>query len=300
MHARLRSWLQLLRAPNLFTVAGDPLAGFLLANFGVPTTDVLPVIGASLCFYGAGLLHNDLVDLAEDREERPDRPLPSGAASPRAVWLATLALCLIGIILCAVCGSLTTWLGAALVTAVGAYNQKLKKIPLFGALSMGTCRALSLLLGASAAPARAIPPDAWVCAVLLGLYIAAVTHLARFETRRSAPALARWLPGVVLGAMIATLAALPPMGAGASAVLGGGLSLGLLALAALLGFKLAFQLSSSQPPPLPPCIGRFIRLLLIIQAAFCSHSGLLGILFALMLLALWPISARVSKRFYAS
>ena len=230
MRARLRSWLQLLRAPNLFTVAGDPLAGFLLANFGVPTTGVLPALGASLCFYGAGLLHNDLVDLAEDREERPDRPLPRGAASPRAVWLATLALCLIGIILCAVCGSLTTWLGAALVTAVGAYNQKLKKIPLFGALSMGTCRALSLLLGASAAPARAIPPDAWVCAVLLGLYIAAVTHLARFETRRSAPALARWLPGVVLGAMIATLAALPPMGAGASAVLGGGLCLGLLAI----------------------------------------------------------------------
>jgi hypothetical protein len=100
--------------------------------------------------------------------------------------------------------------------------------------------------------------------------------------------------------MTATLAALPQMGAGASAVLGGGFCLGLLALAALLGFKLAFQLSSSQPPPLPPCIGRFIRLLLIIQAAFCSHSGLLGILFALMLLALWPISARVSKRFYAS
>lgn len=300
MQTRLRSWLQLLRAPNLFTVAGDPLAGFLLANFGVPTLGVLPALGASLCFYGAGLLHNDLVDLREDCEERPDRPLPSGAAPPRSVWLATIGLCLVGLALCTFCAPLTTLLGAGLLAAVATYNLGLKKIPLVGALNMGTCRSLSLLLGASAAPARAIPADAWVCAVLLGLYIAAVTHLARFETRRSTPPLARRLPGVVLTAMIAAIAALPPMGNGDSAVLGGVLSIGLLVLAAILGFKMAVQLSANEPPPLPPFIGRCIRLLLIVQAAFCSHSGPLGILFSVTLLALWPISARVSKRFYAS
>jgi 4-hydroxybenzoate polyprenyltransferase len=183
---------------------------------------------------------------------------------------------------------------------VGTYNQVFKKIPFVGALNMGVCRGLSLLLGASAAPARAIPADAWVCAILLCLYIAAVTHLARFETRNAIPPLAAWLPGIVLTGMIVTLAALPPMGNGSSAVLGRALSIGLLTLAAIVGVKLASQLSSKAPPPLPPSIGRFIRLLLPIQAAFGTHSGLFGILFALILLALWPISARVSKRFYAS
>jgi 4-hydroxybenzoate polyprenyltransferase len=281
-------------------VAGDPLAGFLLANFGVPTLGVLPALAASLCFYGAGLLHNDLVDLREDSHERPNRPLPSGAASPRAVWGTTIALCLVGLVFCILCAPLTLFLGAGLIIAVGTYNQVFKKIPFVGALNMGICRGLSLLLGASAAPARAIPDDAWISAVLLCLYIAAVTHLARFETRTSVPPIAAWLPGLVLICMMATVATLPPMGNGAPAVLGQALSMGLLTLAAILCFKLAAQLSSKEPPPLPPFIGRFIRLLLPIQAAFGAHSGLFGILFAFILLALWPISARVSKRFYAS
>ena len=35
MKSATHTWLQLLRAPNLFTVPGDPLAGFLLASGGV-------------------------------------------------------------------------------------------------------------------------------------------------------------------------------------------------------------------------------------------------------------------------
>ncbi|MEA3189035.1 MAG: hypothetical protein QOD99_2865, partial [Chthoniobacter sp.] len=73
---RLRTWLQLFRAPNLFTVPGDPLAGYLLVVRGSFNGAVLPAIGASICFYAAGLLMNDLADFAEDRRERPERPLP--------------------------------------------------------------------------------------------------------------------------------------------------------------------------------------------------------------------------------
>jgi hypothetical protein len=34
-HPKLTAWLQLLRVPNLFTVPGDPLAGFSLAAVAV-------------------------------------------------------------------------------------------------------------------------------------------------------------------------------------------------------------------------------------------------------------------------
>src|SRR5260221_228220 len=81
----LRTWLQLFRAPNLLTVPGDPIAGYLLACFGAVEEGLWPAIGASVCFYAGGLLLNDLADLAEDRRERPSRPLPSGAASPWTV-----------------------------------------------------------------------------------------------------------------------------------------------------------------------------------------------------------------------
>src|SRR5687768_2365240 len=89
--ARRRAWLQLLRAPNLFTVPGDPLAGYLLATQLLALPGDLRValaIGASFCFYSAGLMLNDLLDLREDRRDRPERPLPSGAVKTGHAWIA--------------------------------------------------------------------------------------------------------------------------------------------------------------------------------------------------------------------
>src|SRR6516225_6836668 len=96
----LHTWLQLLRAPNLFTVPGDPLAGFLLATNGHADTHLVFAIGASLCLYCHGLLVNDLADLAEDRRERPSRPLPSGAANVRTVLVVAIVLALVALLLC--------------------------------------------------------------------------------------------------------------------------------------------------------------------------------------------------------
>ncbi|NBV85120.1 MAG: hypothetical protein EBS01_02380 [Verrucomicrobia bacterium] len=82
---KAHTWLQLFRAPNLFTVPGDPIAGYLIAYAGFFDTSIVFVTMASLAFYGAGLLLNDLIDIAEDRAERPNRPLPSGQVSPTTV-----------------------------------------------------------------------------------------------------------------------------------------------------------------------------------------------------------------------
>ncbi|NBV85119.1 MAG: hypothetical protein EBS01_02375 [Verrucomicrobia bacterium] len=57
-----------------------------------------------------------------------------------------------------------------------------------------------------------------------------------------------------------------------------------------------------RPSPLPPLIGGHIRLLLPFQAAACwfGASQSIGPICALVLLALWPVSHFVSRRFYAS
>lgn len=310
----LRVWLQLLRAPNLFTVAGDPLAGYLLASGGTLQLRAFLPILASLCFYMAGLLHNDLADLAEDRAERPQRPLPSGAARPLFVALAAAVLCIAGLALCAsflFAGAMRwdgpLWVGGAIVAVVFAYNAFLKRLSIVGPVSMGACRGLSVLLGAAASLPSGpldLDPTALLAAAIATAYIAAVTHLARNETRpETIGGPVKLLPGIVLAAaalawladrlMIERLAAQGSFGAFA----GVGLMIMCAAAALLLGSKL-WQYPKL---PIPPAIGEFIRLLLPLQAAFCATPGTQNSLFVCIgLLTLWPISRIVSRRFYAS
>ena len=274
MQPPVRSWLQLVRAPNLFTVGGDPLAGFFLANFGIPTREALFPILASFCLYAAGLVDNDLADYQEDLRDRPSRPLPSGAIAPATARATT--------------GLLT----------VAAYNHVLTAIPGLGPLSMGLCRGLSLLLGAAAAPAAVFPTEVFLAATGLTLWIAGVTHLARHETLRVLPPSARFAPIAGLLFLLGSTLAWGRMGTPFWDQIGAYSLQVLLGTASVIG--LVNCLTIREGTPVPPRIGKLIRLLLPIQAGFCASTGLFGILAGLLLLALWPLSQRVSRSFYAS
>ncbi len=304
IHANaLRTWLQLLRAPNLFTVPGDPLAGYLLACYGTVVPLIALPIFASLCFYAAGLLLNDLADLAEDRAERPTRPLPSGGASRGAVVAAMVALAVGGLVLCAIAGLWPLGVGVALLITIVTYNLGMKRVSVVGALNMGVCRGLSLLLGATVVPHGdlTIPLmvhgrlDHLVVAFLLvTLFIAAVTNLARFETKTAAPGFAKWLPAAAIaGGMVNFV----PMVNGPNRTS----TIALFLLAFFTSAQVAWQLTRDPKQPLPPMIGTLIRMLLIIQAAFCAATGdVFGSIAAAILIVLWPVSRSVGKRFYAS
>ena len=80
-------WLRLMRLPNLATAAADSMAGYLVVS-GLqavqwPPAACLLAVLASLGFYAAGMVLNDVYDVAIDRAERPERPLPSGAIAVR-------------------------------------------------------------------------------------------------------------------------------------------------------------------------------------------------------------------------
>lgn len=303
MPSTLRTWLQLFRAPNLFTVPGDPLAGYVLAAYGAFEPAVYFAVGASVCFYAAGLLDNDLADLAEDRAERPNRPLPSGAAQPRTVAVVAAILVGIGFLLAGKLGATALIVAAGVVISVGVYNHRTKHLPVIGALNMGVCRGLSVLLGACAAPhsdllwrlltAGRLNP-LLIAVALVTLYIAAVTHLARFETKAQSPPLAKWLPGCALLA-----------GAGLFLAQVGTQSFwstaAVFSVAVLSAFAVALHLAREPDAPVPPCIGQLIRLLLLVQTAVCAAAGTVeSSFFAALLLLAWPLSRAVSKRFYAS
>ena len=146
--ALIKPYLQLVRLPNVFTAAADSLAGWLLA---VGTLEAprrwLPLVLASVFTYAGGIVLNDVFDLEVDRNERPNRPLPSGRVGLRFAKLLGVGLLLSGVTLAKFSG-VAYALGAecTLVLCVLVYNAGLKRSVL-GPELMGACRGLNLLLG---------------------------------------------------------------------------------------------------------------------------------------------------------
>jgi 4-hydroxybenzoate polyprenyltransferase len=309
----LRAWLQLVRPPNLFTVPGDPLAGFVAASASQGQTPdlrlaVLPAL-ASLLLYVGGLIGNDVADEAEDRRDRPSRPIPSGRVTRRAAFAAS-ALCALGGLVLALVAGWQVFVAAALTQlAIMAYNGGLKRHAVIGALAMGACRGGSVFVGAAAGSGRPLPAFVWVLAAGVTFYIGAVTWIADRETETRSLGFRRWLPVSVLSLMFGPFAVsflgallLAPMGRtvvhGAREftvyLLCGG-------LAVAWSVRQAWLLRGTPPPQVVGrSVGALIRGLLLVQAAFCALGGVPGLAAAAALLVLWPVSARVGKWFYAS
>ncbi len=179
------AWLRLLRIPNFLTIPGDLLAGFLLAPASITGNweKLLFAIPTGLLLYAAGLLLNDVFDYPQDLRERPSRPLPSGAIHRETAGATALVLLWMGAFLSASFDALSV--SIPLILCIVLYDAGGKKIPVLGPLLMGACRSGNLLLGAAAAGGVAgiLAPAPLTAAVVLGLYVAAVTHLARNEAR---------------------------------------------------------------------------------------------------------------------
>ncbi len=204
-----RPWLELVRVPNLFSVPGDPWAGAVVAA-GVRGEDVsllvLAATGLSALFlYAFGLVLNDWADLEADRRERPERPLPRGAVRPGSALAGAGMLAAAGLVCAAAAGMRSLWVALVLACMVVLYDLWLKRRPVAGALAMGACRGLSVLLGVSAVGAAA---EAVAVAGVVTGYVAVLTGLAALETRPALHArLSAFLPAVILavggGALLA-------------------------------------------------------------------------------------------------
>ena len=290
-------WLRLLRPPNLLTVPGDPVAGFLLATLagsGRSFFYILPAAGASLMLYVAGLIGNDYFDFSEDSIVRPQRPLPSGVVAPRAALFASVFCALTGVALACAIDSATCVAAVALASLVLFYNAFTKHVPFIGALNMGACRGLSLLLGATAAGWRPPGTNAVIVACLgLTLYVTAVTSLAGRETEMTRMPVRRWFPCAVSIALVGGL-----LLAGAKwNVLFLVIAIPAVAWPCFLGIRLG---PAPEPPQLQAAIGAFLRGLLLLQAVLASLLLPAGVFAAMLILLAWPVNAYLAKRFYAS
>lgn len=299
------AWLQLVRVPNLFTVPGDPLAGFFLASSGITITagvfhHAIVAMAASFMLYCAGLIHNDLCDYREDLRERPTRPLPSGQIKR---WQAVIAFLLFlhgGIVLSYSLGKLTFGIASALILAIVLYNHGLKRLPAVGPVLMGICRGLSLVLGASSLGMEAMrTPLVIAPAVLTAAYIACVTFIATGETTGGRMDWRRNLPATLL-AFFYTLIIACSWSPTAKSLFSWPLVL-VAAAAVLWAGRCAVSLGRTPAPMhVQLGVGMLIRGLLLMQASFCCLFGTPGLLAAAILVALMPLSGFVARHFYAS
>ncbi|WP_435018895.1 UbiA family prenyltransferase [Tundrisphaera sp. TA3] len=177
----IKPYLQLVRLPNLFTAAADPLAGWLLTRGGFDEPARWgPLVAASVLIYAGGIVLNDVFDHDIDLRERPERPLPSGQVSRGLAAAFGWGTLLLGILAAFGSGSATSGIVAAgLVACVLAYDGGMKRTPL-GPQFMGACRGLSFLLGMSQAPDLG-GPAGWLIAASLMVFVAGVTWISRSE-----------------------------------------------------------------------------------------------------------------------
>ena len=300
---RANAWLALFRPPNLFTAPGDPLSGALLAGVacGQPflPAKVGFIAGAALLLYASGLLANDYLDRAIDAQERPQRPIPSGAVNARHVLVVALLLTAGGILLALQAGIWPALLAGGTMVAVWFYNSIGKRNASLGPISMGLCRGSSLLMGAAiVGPAGLAARPVLISAFMLTIIIALITRLARDEARTEVavrtPLVARWgIPFLVLIWMTTSRLLLSPPASN--------LGLVLAAMAVLWASVWVFQLRGEPSPDrIPAVIGALLRGLLFIQAALCAFTGTTGDGVALLLILAFPVSGWAGKWFYGS
>jgi len=211
---RWLDYLELLRLPNLFTAPADSMMGFWFVQTGDNLRGGLTLAAlatSSVLLYASGVVLNDLFDLKTDRQERPERPLPSGRIAPVvAAWLGA-ELMILGVAAAFLAGFLAGSLapgvvGAGLAGCILLYNAGAKRT-VIGPLVMGACRGLNVLLGMAAAW-WTWQEEHLLVAGAISLYVAGLTWFARSESARSR----RWellgAAGVMAGGIV-LLAALP-------------------------------------------------------------------------------------------
>ena len=180
--------LALGRVSNLPTVWTNVLAAAVVSGATPAPLAIASTAFALSSFYCGGMFLNDAFDRELDAVERPDRPIPSGRATARQVFVLGILQLAIGVLALSVtaraCGSSPGFAlasGALLAGTIVAYDASHKRSP-FAPWIMGLCRAMVYVCAAAALSNEPRWPTVLSAALALTVYTAGVTYVARVET----------------------------------------------------------------------------------------------------------------------
>lgn len=188
----MNAWLRLLRASNLPTVWSSVLVPFAFiggpsARIDLPwaVTGLLVSLVSASCLYLAGMVLNDVFDVDIDQEERPERPIPSGAVSRRNATIVGVALLTLGGLLPFICG----WIPGVVACSIGGmvllYDLTHARTAR-STILMGLCRGGVYLLGVLCLMKASDWHDEVMLALIIAvpptLHVIAFSMIAREET----------------------------------------------------------------------------------------------------------------------
>jgi hypothetical protein len=184
---KLRTALRLGRVSNLPTVWTNTLAAAVLAGATGFGAEFAVMLAAFSLFYTGGMFLNDAFDAQYDAATRPERPIPSGEVSQRAVYGWGYGMMAAGIALLAVVGlglgartGLWPALAGLALAAVITYYDWHHKGNVFSPVVMGLCRML-VYVAAGLCITLAAPAALWAGAVLMLCYLIGLTYVAKQE-----------------------------------------------------------------------------------------------------------------------
>ena len=294
----MRAYLQLLRLPTVFTAMADIILGYQLTQRSfAPVDKFLSLLAASCCLYLAGMVFNDVFDVAQDTVERPERPIPSGRISRRSAATLGTILMVLGVAIAWTVAAQSRVVSVLLVVAILAYDAVLKRTPL-GPVAMGSSRFLNVMLGASyfGWPDMNLfwAPPQILAAAGLGIYIVGVTLFARHEASVSSwsqLAQALFVMDAGLAVLHALMLTMPGRGQASMTLL----------LLALIAVPLNLRAISAIRSPEPARIQGLIRLFLLNYVTLCATivywhtgNGLLALMTACLVLPAMALSRLIA------
>ncbi|MEX0774616.1 MAG: UbiA family prenyltransferase [Phycisphaeraceae bacterium] len=158
--SRVWAYLELARISNLPTVWSNVLVGCALgatAGAATPNGGIVPfpwraalaLAMAMSSFYIAGMVLNDVMDVAVDRLERPSRPIPSGRVSRRSATVVAVALLGAGMLIVALVNVQALPPATMLLLLILAYDAAHRRYAALVVL-LGVCRMMVYQISAVA------------------------------------------------------------------------------------------------------------------------------------------------------
>jgi 4-hydroxybenzoate polyprenyltransferase len=148
----LKHYFQLFRVSNIFTVPPDILAGYFITvsvkSGGANYNDLVILVFSSIFLYVGGLATNDLFDFDIDKNQRPNRPLPSGNIRKSTTAILSVLFLGAGLLLSLFVSITSTIVSSLLVVMILAYNYKLKN-GVSRPFLMGGIRGLNVIYGST-------------------------------------------------------------------------------------------------------------------------------------------------------
>ncbi|WP_256290637.1 geranylgeranylglycerol-phosphate geranylgeranyltransferase [Halobellus inordinatus] len=149
--ATFRGLLELTRPGNAVAAGVLTFTGaFVASGFGSGPVAVVAAVLATVFATGAGNAINDYFDREIDRINRPDRPIPRGAVSPRGALVFSVVLFLGAVVAALVLPLAAIAIAVANLLALLAYTELFKGLPGVGNVVVAYLTGSTFLFGAAA------------------------------------------------------------------------------------------------------------------------------------------------------